>query len=108
MDTLSLPAIALLSHLDKFNLLSEPNIEITQGLALLKSWDYKIEPTAVSPTVYHMFRQKIFKNLLNPILGDELASKYLGKGARTGLKTTNELYSLEMLFLNRILDDPNS
>lgn len=73
-DHVSIPALELLDHLDGV----VPSGELgRKALARLRAWDGAMARDGVAPAIYAVFRQRLMRDLLSPVLGT-LASDAFG------------------------------
>lgn len=85
---------------------SDPDV----GLALehLRAWDQQLSPDSVGGALYEVTRYTLVRNLLEPGLGPELASRVMGQGFHPLLLSASEFYGHDTSTMLRLLDNPDS
>jgi penicillin amidase len=74
-DRVSIPAaefVAILAYLPA----TEPRAKAALGL--LRGWDGTMHADAVAPTIYSMFRERLMRDLMGPILGPLASEAFAG------------------------------
>jgi penicillin amidase len=105
MDVKCLPGLDLVS---RFSGVTDPDPDVQTALRLLWEWDGYLKIGSIGGTVYEVVRYTLLRNLLDPGLGDELATKLMGKGFHPLLNHSNEFYGHDTVILFRLLDNPDS
>ncbi|MCJ7701588.1 MAG: penicillin acylase family protein, partial [Anaerolineales bacterium] len=105
MDVKCLPGLELVARLGG---VTDPDVEVQLALGLLREWDGYLTTESVGGTVYEVVRYTLVRNLLEPGLGDDLATRLMGKGFHPLLNHANEFYGHDTVVLLRLLDEPES
>ena len=105
MDVKCLPGLELVARLGG---VTDPDVEVQLALRLLREWDGYLTTESVGGTVYEVVRYTLVRNLLEPGLGDDLATRLMGKGFHPLLNHANEFYGHDTVVLLRLLDDSES
>ncbi len=74
-DRVSLPAREFVEILRS---LGPSNGDVKEAVATLLAWDGTMEADAVAPTIYAVFRERLMRDLLIPILGPLAAEAFAG------------------------------
>lgn len=104
-DVKCIPGLELVEHLKD---VLDPDEEIQQALKLLGGWDGYLTPESVPGTLYEVIRYALVRNLVNPALGEELASRWMGQGFHPVLMHSNEFYGQDTVVLLRMMANPQS
>jgi penicillin G amidase len=99
------PALALIAVLKDF---SDPDDDVNWVLKLLGEWDGYLTPESVPGTLYEVLRYTLVRNLFEPGLGVELATRFMGEGFHPVLNHSNEFYGQDTVILLRLLENPDS
>jgi len=84
----------------------EPDIQ--HALQQLRSRDGQLTTDTIGGTIYEVVRYTMFRNLLEPGLGAELAFRVMGLGFHPLLMLSSEFYGYDTTTLLRPLKDPES
>jgi penicillin amidase len=104
-DFLSLPGQEFVAALDG---LESADSDVGLALQLLRGWDGQLTPDSVGGTVYQVARYTLVRNLLEPGLGPELASRLMGQAFHPVLLSAAEFYGHDTTTMLRLLSDPDS
>jgi penicillin amidase len=74
-DRVSIPAR---EFVDILRTMPPPNGEAKEAVEALLAWDGTMEADAVAPTVYAVFRERLMRDLLTPILGPLAGEAFAG------------------------------
>lgn len=105
MDVHCLPGLELVARLAN---VTDPHEDVQLALRLLRDWDGNLGPESIGGTVYEVARYTLVRNLLDPGLGHDLATRLMGKGFHPLLNHSNEFYGHDTVVLLRLLDQPDS
>jgi penicillin G amidase len=105
MDVKCIPALELIALLEDF---SDPDADVNLVLTLLAEWDGYLTPESVPGTLYEVLRYTLVRNIFEPGLGDELATRFMGEGFHPVLNHSNEFYGQDTVILLRLLVDSDS
>jgi penicillin G amidase len=107
MDVTCLPGLEFVEKLRQIDL-STADTDVQLALQQLFAWDGRLTTESVGGTLYEVARYHLVRDLLEPGLGEELASQLMGKGFHPLLKSTQEFYGYDTVTLLRLLDRPDS
>jgi penicillin amidase len=105
MDVKCLPGVAFVDSLEG---VTDPDMDVQLALRLLREWDGYLTTTSIGGTVYEVSRYTIILNLLEPGLGHDLTTRFMGKGFHPLLSQTHEFYGHDTVVMLRLLDSPDS
>jgi len=105
MDVKCIPGLDLVS---RFGAVTDPDPDVQLALRLLNEWDGYLTTESIGGTVYEVVRYTLLRNLLDPGLGDDLATRIMGTGFHPLLNHSNEFYGHDTVILFRLLDNPDS
>jgi penicillin amidase len=105
VDFTCLPGLEFVSLLQGF---STSDARAGQALELLCKWDGVLSTETVGGTVYEVTRARLVRNLLEPGLGKELATRVMGQGFHPVLLASHEFYGHDTVAMLRMLRDPKS
>ncbi|MBI2921672.1 MAG: penicillin acylase family protein [Planctomycetes bacterium] len=80
----------------------------TAALDLLRAWDGVLGPDSRGGAVYEVLRGFLARELLEPVLGRELAARALGAGTHPLILHSNEYFGHDTTLVLRMLDAPAS
>jgi len=84
------------------------NEDVQMALDLLRAWDGQLTAESIGGTVYEVTRYILVRNLLEPGLGEELATRLMGQGFHPMLLPSHEFYGHDTVAMLRMLDDADS
>ena len=105
MDVKCLPGLELVSRLEG---ITDPDPAVQLALRLLRDWDGNLSAESTGAAVYEVIRYTLVRNLLEPGLGSDLATRLMGKGFHPLLNHSNEFFGHDTIVLLRNLDQPDS
>ncbi len=105
IDYTCLPGLEFVGLLQGFST-SDPRAG--QALELLCGWDGVLSPDTIGGTVYEVARTRVVRNLLEPGLGTELATRLMGQGMHPVLLASHEFYGHDTVSMLRMLRNPKS
>jgi penicillin amidase len=105
-DVTSLPAQEFVRCLDGLPDGSDPDVRL--ALELLRAWDGRLTEGSAAAAVYEATRHCTMRLLIEPALGQDLASRVMGLGFDPAVNLTNEFYGFDIHVLLRLLGDPDS
>jgi penicillin amidase len=105
MDVKCLPGLELVGQLAG---VTDPDPDVQLALRLLREWDGYLTPDSIGGTVYEVVRYTLVRNLLEPGLGADLATRLMGKGFHPLLNHSNEFFGHDTVTTFRLLDNPGS
>jgi penicillin amidase len=105
MDFTCLPGKEFISRLEGFSSTDE---EVKIALEQLRAWDGILDLNTVGGTIYEVARYILIRNLLEPVLGDALTTRFMGQGCHPLLFNAHEFYGHDTTTLFRLLDNSNS
>jgi penicillin amidase len=105
VDYTCLPGLEFVRLMDGF---STTDLRAGQALELLCAWDGVLSADTVGGTVYEITRASVVRNLLEPGLGSELATRVMGQGFHPVLLASHEFYGHDTVAMLRMLRDPKS
>jgi penicillin amidase len=85
---------------------NDPDVQL--GLEHLRAWDGKLTTDSVGGTVYEVVRYYLARNLLEPGLGKEMTTRYMGQSFHSLLMPAHEFYGHDTTVVLRLLDNPDS
>ena len=88
--------------------LRSPDPAIQSALELLSAWDGQLTPGSVAGCLYEVTRYTLVRNLLEPGLGADLATRLMGQGFHPLLLASHEFYGHDTVAMLRMLADPGS
>ncbi len=105
VDFTSLPGLEFVHKLDG---LQSPDPDVSLGLDLLRDWNGILDAGSSGGCLYEVARFRSVRNLLEPGLGEDLATRLMGAGFHPVLLNAHELYGHDTTLLLRLLDQPDS
>jgi len=105
IDFFCLPGLEFKEKLKNF---SSKNEKIKKALAILKDWDGVLNTQSIGGSLYEMIRYHLTKNILDPVLGEDLSQSIMGEGFHPLLLPKSEYYGHDTINLLRLLDHPTS
>jgi len=105
MDFTSIPGLELVEKLEGFES-NDPDVKL--ALEILRSWDGQLDPESTGGTVYSVSRYMLIRNILEPALGEKLASVFMGEGFHELLYKSHEFHGQDTVVMLRMLDNPES
>jgi penicillin amidase len=105
MDLTCLPAAEFIKRL---NGITGPDIKIESMLKDLRNWDLRLTTGSRAGAIYEVLRYTLVRNLVEPVLGQEMTNHLLGIAFNPILLTDHEFFGYDTVSLLRMLDDPNS
>ena len=75
---------------------------------LLKEWDGKLAADSAGGAVYEVARLHLTRAILEPSLGEEMATRYMGQGFHPLLLPTHEFYGHDTVAVLRLLAKPET
>jgi len=84
------------------------NEDITFILAELREWDGDLSTSSTTGLLYEVLKQYLNKSIFLPLLGKELAEKYLGVGYIPVLASISDMYGGDGPILVKLLSNPDS
>ncbi len=105
MDTKTLAGLEFVEIIKNFTSEDE---DVHLALSELKKWDGFMDVNTVGGTIYNVATITILKDIIYPVLGEDLGSKILGMGFHPMLKSTNERFHARNNRLFHMLRDPNN
>jgi penicillin amidase len=105
LDVTCLPGRRFVALLDGFES-AEPDVQL--ALEQLRGWDGRLTPDSTGGTVYEVARYGVVRNLVEPGLGPELATRFMGLGFHPLLFVASEFYGHDTVVMLRLLEDPES
>jgi penicillin amidase len=108
LDLLSLPGLALVERLRRWNVAPEDH-EAKLGLDLLLKWDGWLGAESVGGCVYQVTMRRLLERLVAPALGEELFARFLGgQGPHALLAPNTEFSGHASVTLLALLDEAES
>lgn len=104
-DYTCIPGIEFVEKLKDFKS-SDPDIE--QALYLLRAWNGKLSPDSIGGSMYEVTRYHLVRNLLEPGLGKEMTTRFMGQGFHPLLMAASEFYGHDTVVVLRLLDQQDS
>ncbi len=105
MDLQSIPGAELVDRLAGFE---SSDSDASLAMHLLRQWDGWLGPDSVGGAVYQVFLSYLSRDILEPILGMELADEYLGTGPNPVLMPITEFHGQWIPTLVGLLENPSS
>ncbi|MFX0065874.1 MAG: penicillin acylase family protein [Candidatus Hermodarchaeota archaeon] len=105
LDFTCIPGLEFINRLKGLET-QDPDVQL--ALDRLRSWDGKLTPSSIEGTIYEVARYFIVRNLLEPGLGKELTTSFMGKGFHPLLYNAHEFYGHDTVVMFRLLDNPDS
>jgi penicillin amidase len=88
--------------------LKSDDADVLLAQKLLKAWDGSLEANSTGGAVYEVARLHLTRNILEPALGKELTSRYMGQGFHPLLLPTHEFYGHDTVAVLRLLSNPQA
>jgi penicillin amidase len=110
MDVTCLPGQQFVEKLQSLDLSagSGADTDVSLALELLGAWDGRLTPDSIGGSLYEVTRYALVRSLLEPGLGEPLASQIMGKGFHPLLMSAQEFYGYDTVTVLRLLDNPAS
>jgi penicillin amidase len=105
VDFTCIPGKEFASHLSG---LASDDPDVRLALVHLQTWDGKLDPESVGGCIYEVARYHVVRNLVEQGLGNELTTRWMGKGFHPLLMTASEFYGHDSVTMLRMLDHPES
>jgi penicillin amidase len=105
MDFTCLPGAEFISY---FKDITSDDPQVQKALEILCNWDGNLNPESVGGTLYEVIRYSLVRNLLEPVLGEDLCNKVMGQGFHPLLLSSNEFYGHDTVTMLRLLSNPDS
>ena len=105
VDTTCLPGREFVQRLADFST-DDPDARF--ALERLRAWDGNLATDSVGGTIYEVTRYHLVRNLLEPGLGQELATRLMGQGFHPLLMAAHEFYGHDTVVMLRLLSQPDS
>ncbi|MEW5986224.1 MAG: penicillin acylase family protein [Chloroflexota bacterium] len=84
----------------------DPDVQL--ALVKLRAWDGRLIPDSVGGSLYEVTKATMTRNLLEPALGAELTTRWMGQGFHPLLMPAYEFYGYDTVTLLRLLGQPES
>jgi len=105
MDLVTIPGRELAARLEGLAA-GDPAAQVL--LARLRGWDGWLGAESVPGAIYEVLREALVRNLLEPVLGRDLAVRWRGQGFHPLLQGASELHSHDIVAVLRLLEQPDS
>lgn len=105
LDVTCLPGREFVTCLKGFD---DVDPDVRLALKQLRAWDGRLTPESVGGAVYEVARYTLVRNLLEPGLGTELASRAMGLGFHPLLQFAHEFFGHDTVMVLRLLDNSDS
>jgi len=105
VDFSCIPGRELVERLASFTS-GDPDVHLV--LDHLRAWDGKLTADSVGGAVYEVARYHLVRNLLEPGLGKEMTTRYMGQSFHSLLMPAHEFYGHDTSVVLRLLDNPRS
>ncbi|MFX1513160.1 MAG: penicillin acylase family protein, partial [Promethearchaeota archaeon] len=104
-DFMCIPGLEFVKRL-KNHKSSDPEVLLAQEI--LDDWDGQLLATSIGGTVFEVTRHFLMKNILEPVLGEELTNTATGKGFHPLLYSSHEFHGYEIVYILNFLDNPDT
>jgi len=84
----------------------DPDVRL--ALELLRKWDGVLSPDSIAGSVFEVTMYHLVRGVLEPVLGEDLALDYLGRGPHPLLQATTEFNGHATVAMLAMLDNPKS
>ncbi|MHA2227010.1 MAG: penicillin acylase family protein [Candidatus Hodarchaeales archaeon] len=105
VDFKSIPG---LEFVERLRGLESTEHDVQVILEHLQSWDGNLSPNSIAGAIYEVSRYFLVRHLLEPGLGTELTTSFMGQGFHPMLYDVHEHIGHDTVIMLKFLDNPNS
>lgn len=105
LDFKCIPGLQFAQH---FTNIKSENPKTKEAIRLLVKWDGELTKSSAAGCIYQVTKHFLIHNILDPVLGEELAKQYRGGGFHPILSPMSEYMGHDSVAILRMLDNPNS